>query len=254
MKPDVIGTEMVFNFLIVLLRLSMIMALLPVFGSKSLPALFRIGLIVSVSAALTPIVKVSYTPGGIAMAFMREMVLSFVLALTVRFIFYAIDTAGQVISTTTGLAMANVFNPELGQTTEIARIYGIIAVLVFLAVDAHHYFIYAFIKSFEHIPFGGADMKGMVRAAILLSGRIFTIALQIAAPFITVVMVVNVLLGMISKLIPQFNIFFVGYPVYLTMGFLLLMLLIPVLIFLITGYFTGIQKDLDGIILAGKTG
>ncbi len=254
MKPDVIGTEMVFNFLIVLLRLSMIMALLPVFGSKNLPALFKIGLIVSVSAALTPIVKVNYISGGLAMTFMKEMILSFVLALTVRFIFYAIDTAGQVISTATGLAMANVFNPELGQTTEIARIYGIIAVLVFLAIDAHHYFIYAFIKSFEYIPFGGAEIKGMVRAAILLSGRIFTIALKIAAPFITVVMVVNVLLGIISKLIPQFNIFFVGYPVYLTMGFLLLMLLIPVLVFLITGYFTGIQEDLNGIILAGKAG
>ncbi|RMG00385.1 MAG: flagellar type III secretion system protein FliR, partial [Nitrospirae bacterium] len=77
---------------------------------------------------------------------------------------------------------------------------------------------------------------------------------QIAAPFITVVMVVNILLGIVSKLIPQFNVFFVGYPVYLSLGFLLLMLLIPVLIYLLSGYFSDIQGDLNRVILVGSKG
>ncbi|RMG01454.1 MAG: type III secretion protein, partial [Nitrospirae bacterium] len=210
MKVDFIGTDELITFLVVLLRLSMIMVLLPVFGSKMLPPLFKVGLIIALSLSLTPVVQITYSDTGPVITLIREVVFSSVLAFTVRFIFYAIDTAGQVISTATGLAMANVFNPELGQSTEIARIYGIVAILLFLAMNGHHYFIYAFIRSFEYIPFGGAGISGLIKEAIRMSGRVFTISVQIAAPFITVVMVVNILLGIVSKLIPQFNVFFVG--------------------------------------------
>ncbi|GBE01037.1 flagellar biosynthesis protein FliR [bacterium BMS3Bbin06] len=251
MKSYDIPAEMVITFVLVLIRLSMIMALLPVFGSKTLPPLFKIGLIVAISMALTPVVSVSYNGDDLLITVIRELILSFVLALSVRFVFYAIDTAGQVISTTTGLAMANVFNPEIGQSTEIARIYGIIAVLTFLSLNAHHYFIYAFIKSFELIPFGGANVREMLKVGIMLSGRIFIIALKLSAPFITVVMITNILMGILYKLIPQFNIFFVGYPIYISLGFFLMMILTPVVVFVLSGYFMDLKGILNAVILAG---
>ncbi|MEC4684739.1 MAG: flagellar biosynthetic protein FliR [Nitrospirota bacterium] len=280
MKGTEILTNDITTFLLVLLRLGIVMTFLPFFGSKNLPPHFRIGLIIALSLLLTPIVQTVIQPGenlqpslehfigdeadmknqknlwaeaDIPLMVIKETIFSFVLALTVRFIFYAVDTAGQIIATTMGLSMATVFNPEIGQSTEIARLYGIVAFLLFLSLDAHHYFIYAFIKSFEHVAVGGADIKSMVSAGIALSSRIFTLAIKLSAPVIAVVMITNILLGMLSKLIPQFNIFFVGYPIYITLGYIVMLLGLPLMIYLLSGYFIGIKGDLTGIILSGGT-
>lgn len=260
------------TFILVFLRLGILMTFLPFFGSRSLPPQFRVGLILALSIVMTPAVHAVLQPPGnshaaaaeaagsplwaesdIPVMVIKETIFSFVLALTVRFIFYAVDTAGQMIATTMGLSMATVFNPEIGQSTEIARLYGILAFLLFLSIDAHHYFIYAFVKSFEHVAAGGADIKSMVSAGIALSGRIFILAVKLSAPVVTVVMIINIMLGLLSKLIPQFNIFFVGYPVYITMGYVVMLLGLPLMLYLLTGYFTDMKGDLTGLILSGGT-
>ncbi|VAX29956.1 hypothetical protein MNBD_NITROSPIRAE02-1259 [hydrothermal vent metagenome] len=278
MKGTEILTNDITTFLLVFLRLGIVMTFLPFFGSKNLPPHFKVGLIIALSLLLTPIVQTVIQPGenlqssmehitgneadirnqksilaetDIPLMVIKETIFSFVLALTVRFIFYAVDTAGQIVATTMGLSMATVFNPEIGQSTDIARFYGIVAFLLFLTLDAHHYFIYAFIKSFEHIAVGGADIKSMVSAGIALSSRIFVLAIKLSAPVITVVMITNILLGMLSKLIPQFNIFFVGYPIYITMGYIVMLLGLPLMIYLLSGYFIAVKGDLTAIILSG---
>ncbi len=261
MQGTEIATGEIITFLLILLRLGIVMTFLPLFGSKNLPAHFKVGLIVALSLLLTPVVHTVvgsgsgrvWTEEDIPMMVVKEVIFSFVLALTVRFIFYAVDTAGQVIATSMGLSMATVFNPEIGQSTEVARLYGIVAFLLFLGMNAHHYFIYAFITSFEHVAIGGADTRSLVGAGIALSGRIFTLAVKLAAPVITVVMITNMLLGMLSKLIPQFNVFFVGYPIYITMGYLVMLLGLPLLLYLLSGYFTAMKGDLTGVILSGGT-
>jgi len=278
MEGSGIRADDITTFLLVFLRLGIVMSFLPFFGSKNLPPHFRIGLILALSIVLTPAVHTVIQPRenlqpstghitgnkadmnnqkalqaetDIPLMVIKETIFSFVLALTVRFIFYAVDTAGQIIATTTGLSMATVFNPEIGQSTEIARLYGIVAFLLFLSLDAHHYFIYAFIESFKHVAVGGADIKSMVSAGIALSGRIFSLAIKLSAPVIAVVMITNILLGMLSKLIPQFNIFFVGYPIYITIGYLVMLLGLPLMLYILSGYFAAVKGDLSGIILSG---
>ncbi|HDY70575.1 MAG TPA: hypothetical protein ENH50_02795, partial [Nitrospirae bacterium] len=72
-----------------------------------------------------------------------------------------------------------------------------------------------------------------------------------SAPFITVVMITNILMGILYKLIPQFNIFFVGYPIYISLGFFLMMILTPVVVFVLSGYFMDLKGILNAVILAG---
>ncbi len=272
MKGTDIPAGYIVTFILVFLRLGILMTFLPFFGSRSLPPQFRVGLILALSIVMTPAVHAVVQPpenshaaaaeaagsplwaeSDIPVMVIKETIFSFVLALTVRFIFYAVDTAGQMIATTMGLSMATVFNPEIGQSTEIARLYGILAFLLFLSIDAHHYFIYAFVKSFEHVAVGGADIKSMVSAGIALSGRVFILAVKLSAPVVTVVMIINIMLGLLSKLIPQFNIFFVGYPVYITMGYVVMLLGLPLMLYLLAGYFTDMKGDLTGLILSGGT-
>ena len=161
------------------------------------------------------------------------------------------DAAGQVISTTSGMSMANVFNPEIGQSTEISRFYSIIAILLFFSLNLHHYFIYALIKSFEYVPIGKANTQGIVQMGIRLSAEIFVLAIKLAAPVITIVMITNILMGILYKLIPQFNIFFVAYPLYLTLGFLVIMFSIPVVIVLLNGYFSDMKNSFNDLLLIG---
>ncbi len=244
--------EEVVTFLLVLLRLGLVMTFLPVTGSRSLPAQFKIGLIVALALVLTPAVDLRYDENDIPLLVVKELFFSLALAFTVRVVFYAIDTAGQIISTTMGLSLATVFNPEMGQSTAVTSLYSVVAIMLFLSLDAHHYFIYAFVKSFERVPLGGADVRTLSAAVLGLSGRILVIALKMAAPVITVVMMTNILLGLVQKLMPQFNIFFVGWPVYLSLGYLIMFLGIPLTLYLLGGYFTTLKDDLDALILIGE--
>ncbi len=246
-----IETKEIITFLFVLMRVSMILLFLPFFGSKLTPMQFRIGLILAVSLVITPVVNIGFDGNDIAMILLREMIFSFVIALTVRFLFYAIDAGGQIMSTTMGLSIATVFNPEIGQSTELTRLYSLIAMLLFLSLNGHHYFIYAVVSSFHYIPVGGADIKELVRAGIMLSGRIFEIALKIAAPIIAVVMITNILLGVLYKLIPQFNIFFVAYPLYISLGYVVLILGIPFFFIFFGNYIFDMRNYFNNLILIG---
>ena len=246
-----IRNDELIGFLLVLLRVSIVFAVLPLFGSKAFPAQFRIGLILSISLAITPLVDIKAGVDDIAMLVIRETLFSVVLGLTVRVLFFAIDTAGQTISTVTGMSMANVFNPEIGQSTEISRFYSILAIFLFFSLNMHHYFIYALIKSFRFVPVGGANLKNMAQAGIELGAQIFILAIKLSAPTITIVLITNILLGILYKLIPQFNIFFVAYPLYLALGFLVIMITVPMVVVLLNGYFSDMKIDLNQLLLSG---
>ncbi len=246
-----IRNDQLIGFLLVLLRVSVVFAVLPLFGSKSFPAQFRIGMILTLSLALTPLVNVKAGVDEIGMLVIRETLFSVVLGLTVRVLFFAIDTAGQAISTVTGMSMANVFNPEIGQSTEISRFYSILAIFLFFALDMHHYFIYALTKSFSFVPVGSANIKSMAETGIELGAKVFVLAVKLSAPAITIVLITNILLGVLYKLIPQFNIFFVAYPLYLALGFLVILLTIPMVMVLLNGYFSDMKTDLNLLLLTG---
>jgi flagellar biosynthetic protein FliR len=145
--------------------------------------------------------------------------------------------------------MATVFNPEIGQSTEVARLYGIIAMLLFLAMDVHHDLIAVFVKSYEWLPAGAAKPGALVGAAVSFTSRIFIIALKLSAPIVIVMLIANLLLGFIYKAAPQMNVFFVGYPVYLFLGFLVMLMGVPVFAYVLGGYFSGLRDELSRVVV-----
>ncbi len=238
-------------FFLVLLRVSLVIAFLPVFGSSQLPRIFKIGLVVGLSIAIVPLVKdLTLRTEHLVSLTVSELLLSVALALTVRLIFFGVDIAGQLMSTTMGLSMATVFNPEIGQSTELARFYGVIAIILFFALDLHHQVIIALIESFRFIPAGGFSGKDFVEPLVGLVGRVFVFAVRVSLPLIIVMMVVNIVLGILYKVIPQFNLFFVGYPLYIGLGFLVVLLGLPFFITALKGAFSEGLTDLGQFIMA----
>jgi flagellar biosynthetic protein FliR len=254
MMADMTHTDMaaqVITFFLVLMRVGIIFFLLPFLGTRDVPAHFKIGLSVAFALLITPTVTITVTMGEIPLFILKEMLFSVTIAFSVRMIFYAIDTAGQLISNAMGISMAQVFNPELGQSTEVARLYGILAMLIFLSMDVHHYFIYAVVRSYELLPTDKMNTGAMVKEAVALSSKLFTLSIKIAAPVVTVMLITNVLLGFIYKLVPQFNVFIAGFPVYIGVGYIVMLIGLPVLVYVLGKEFSTVPFSLNAVIQAG---
>jgi flagellar biosynthetic protein FliR len=240
------------NFLFILLRASIVLMLVPFFGSTSFPPQFRIGIAVAVSFVLTPVVEFRLVDDSITATVMREVMFGLIFGLVARFIFYAVEMSGQIMSSVTGLSMATAFNPEIGPSTEVSHLYSIIATLIFLAMDAHHDLIAVFVKSYEWLPAGSLNAGTLVALSVSFTSKIFVIALKLSAPIVIIMLVVNIILGFIYKAVPQMNIFFVGQPVYIFIGFLTMLISLPVFVYLMQGYFGSMKDDIGRVILLMK--
>lgn len=218
------------NFFLILIRAGFILIMLPFFGSKTIPATFKIGLILAIAVVLTPVIDFKIKEDEIPLFVIRELFIGITLGLVARTVFLAIETAGQIMSNTMGLSIATFFNPEIGQSTEVARLFSSILMLLFLSMDAHHDLIYIFARSYEWVPGGSYSLKSVLPEIINLTGSIFIIALKVGAPVITVMVITNILFGFLYKAAPQMNIFFVGYPVYIFLGLFVMLLSMSVFV------------------------
>ncbi len=242
----------IFTFFVVLIRVGLVLAFLPVFGSAQVPNIFKVGLVVGLSATLTPLVSVQVARQDHLLLYLAtELILSVGLAMVVRLVFFGVDIAGQMMSTTMGLSMATVFNPEIGQSTELARFYSILAILLFLSLNLHHQVIFALLESFRYIPGGEFQSRGFVWPFVALVGRMFVFGVKVSLPVVIVMMIVNVVLGILYKVIPQFNLFFVGYPLYIGLGILIVLLGLPFFVSALKVAFSDALVNLSDLILAG---
>jgi flagellar biosynthetic protein FliR len=167
----------------------------------------------------------------------KEAFLGFLMGFFVKLIFVAFQILGEIINLHTGLAMANMMLPGLGQMGIFGNFFRILIILLFLSFGGLE-IIFSLLKlSFQTIPIGSFDFFTLdYKYLFLLVVKIFTIALALALPIIAIYMIVNIVLAITNRLIPNVNIFFVGYPIYMLANFTALAFLIPALL-LIGNYF-----------------
>jgi flagellar biosynthetic protein FliR len=242
----------IINFLFILLRAGIFVSLLPVIGGKQLPAQFRIGFAVFIALLLTPVVKFDIAENNIFLLIVREVLIAIALGLTVRFVFLAVNMAGTFISYTMGLSIARVFNPEVGQNTLISEAYGIITMLLFLAMDAHHDLIFVFVKSFELLPAGQLDVNPLFPKVVSMGSGLFALALKIGAPVIVGLLIVHLLSGFLYKAAPQMNIFFITLPLNILLGILLMILSIPAFEYVLNISFSDLRVEMARLIMMAK--
>ncbi|NOZ69698.1 MAG: flagellar biosynthetic protein FliR [Deferribacteres bacterium] len=240
------------GFLFILLRTSIFVALLPVIGGRQLPMQFRIGFAVFIAILLTPVVRFQISENDVAMLVLKEVFVGIALGFSVRLIFYAVNMAGLFISYAMGLAMGIVYNPEMGQSTYIAEIYGIMTMMFFLVTNAHHDLIYVFVKSFELLPGGRANMTALVPLVMSMMSKLFVIALKISAPVLVGLLISNILSGFLYKVAPQLNIFFITLPLNIFLGFLLMTVSIPVFEYVLGINFANLRGEMARIIMMAK--
>jgi len=220
-------------FILVLVRVSGIIITAPIFGSSVNPPQIKIILSLMLALILYPFIPQIEVfpdrPDIYIFLVASELLIGVVLGLVGRFLFAAVEFAGTVIGFQMGLSMANVLDPQSQeQVSLVGRFETVAATLIFLTMDGHFIVIQALVKSYSVLPPGSASIsQPLVEKLTELSASVFVIGLQIGAPLIVALFLANTVIGLLSRSVPQIQVFVVGFPLTLLLGFLFLFLGMP---------------------------
>lgn len=238
-------------FLLIFLRVGAILLTVPIFGSKNIPILFKAGLSFAISLLLYPILNLDKFPVQLgALSFglgvISEVILGTIIGLSVRMVFAGMQLAGQLVGFQMGLAMANIIDPASSeQIPLLGELNNLLALLIFLAINAHHWFLRAMVDSFRLVPpFSFQFSSSLMDQLVALGGSMFVIAIKVGAPVIAALFLTTVAFGVAARAVPQMNIFFVAMPLKILVGLLFLSFSLPYLSSFIRSVFVGLENTI----------
>ncbi len=249
--------EMLLNnapaFIFVLARTASILLLFPFYRFVFIPMGVKLSLVGIISLIMVPLVGVVAMPAGLlelAIGLAREILIGFTIGLVTNFIFTGVEFAGHIMGYQMGLAMANVYDPQnSAQISILGRLTGLIAMLVFLMANGHLLIIMTIKKSFDLIPPYGFHLSENLGVGVIhLSRDIFIIGLRLSAPVMAVVFFLNLTLGILSKAVPQLNMFVVGFAIIIAAGFVVMLITLPAMQGSIEKAFDGMWQGIYGLI------
>ena len=209
---------------------------MPIFKSKSIPVLFKFGLALAASIILFPLLDLKVFPvlanlGNFAVGAIGEILLGITIGMAVNLIFVGLQMAGQISGYQMGLALARVMDPSAGQQVPLlAQFYQLFAFLIFLSINAHHWFLMALADSFQLVPPFGFKISGsLIEQLIHIAGNMFVIAIKVGAPVIAALLLTSVAFGLIARTVPQMNVLFVAMPLKIIIGLLFIGFSLPYL-------------------------
>jgi flagellar biosynthetic protein FliR len=215
-----IGVEARLGLLLV--RPGMLLVAAPSFGSDFAPPQVRIALTMLLAITLAPVVALptALTSGMLAVIVAREVVIGICLTLSIRVLLSGVELAGHLAGFQLGFAYASLVDPQSGaRNTVMSKLYGMMALFVFFLADGHHQMLRALAASYEELPIGAWHLGGSLAMLVArLIGMIFTLGIQLAAPVMLVLLVVEVMLGLMARAMPSLNLMVAGMPVRVMVG------------------------------------
>lgn len=212
-------------FLMVLVRVSVVLYLYPVFSSTMIPGLVKAGLAMVIALALVPVVPVDPArfPGTALEAVIlgvSELFLGMVLALSLHIFLAAVEMAGEMIGFQMGFSIINVLDPQSGiQVSIMGQIGNLVVVIVFLAFNGHHALINGLVESFRVVDIGAVSLqKEFLWQVLSLVSDMFVIAVQMGAPAIVALLFTDAAFGITAKFVPQMNMLIAAFPVKIVVG------------------------------------
>lgn len=206
------------TWFVVFVRFSAYLLLFPVTSTQSIPVALRIGFSALCSFLILPLVPV-VPPGGTLHhwfgLFFIEVSTGLTLGLLARFVFYAVEIAGSLISTETGLMLSSNFNPI---TSTFGSAPGALlhwlAIAIMLSLNLHHWLIIGLQRSYEVIPAGTAHLSELVLSNFMArAAGMFVISLQMTAPILASSFLVTLIFSLLGRAVPQMNVFSESFPV-----------------------------------------
>lgn len=217
------------------LRVIAVFTAAPVFSSRAIPVRAKIGLAFFVAlaaqASLPDMPVIGFNdPQALGVA-VQQVGVGLAIGFAVRVVFAAVELAGEVVGFQMGLNFAAFFDPTIGaQSSAVARFFGQMASLLFLAMNGHLMVLFAIIRSYQSFPLDQNFLESLAHMKLQrLGADLFASALWIALPMVGMLMFVNLALGIVSRVAPQMNIFAVGFPITLVVGLIGIAVTLPML-------------------------
>ncbi|ATX78596.1 flagellar biosynthetic protein FliR [Mariprofundus aestuarium] len=259
MELPLLNIEEVVGAMLVLLRVSALLILLPVIGHRLVPSQVKIGLSALLAILLYPVVATSLpqmpaSPVALMLIAIQEILIAAMLAMVAQLIFAAAQLAGQLMGYQMGLAIANVFDPTTSSSISVVgQFASVLSMLVWVSVGAHNAFLFALTDSFHVLPIGQPlDLSGFM-ALNDMASNMFALGLRLVAPMLLLLFFLYVALGLVARAVPQIQVFFVSQPLGIGLGFLAFALALPGIVSLMYDSYSGISKSLPSLLqsLAG---
>lgn len=203
----------------------------PIISEKQITNRVKIGLALLIAfliaPSLPPVNIDIVTVSGMWLA-LQQILIGAAIGLTMQLIFAAVRTAGEIIGLQMGLSFATFVDPSGGPNMPVlARLLNVLMILLFLSFNGHLWMISILADSFTVIPIDPEPLNGHGFLAIVKNaGIIFSHGLMLGLPIITLLLTLNITLGLLNRLTPQLSIFVVGFPLTLTVGMVAMSLLI----------------------------
>ena len=208
------------------LRVLALFGAMPVIAQRAVPARYRVALAflitVCAQSALPPMPVVPLDSAAALLLLIQQLLIGLSMGFAVRIVFTAIELAGELTGLQMGMNFAGFFDPASGgQTTVVSRFYGICVSWLFIVINGHLLMIAAVIQSFHAFPVG-PEPFAFLRAVQphVWGAEIFRLGLWIALPLIAMLLFTNLVLGIISRVAQQLQIFAIGFPITVSVGLL----------------------------------
>ncbi|MBX3022581.1 MAG: flagellar biosynthetic protein FliR [Bdellovibrionales bacterium] len=228
-------SEILFFFL-VLVRMTAFVVSWPVFGVETVSQQVKILFALILTLVIFPTLHISpeqaaVIKGDLVLPVIKEVFVGLSMGYLARFFFFTFRVAGEMISQAMGLSSAQVFNPTLGgQSTAVEQLYVTLASLFYLGINGHHYLVSGIVSSYQWVPAAQLTLNTSQFAGVgQMVQEVVSLGLQFSAPVVISILVVNLILGVVGKTVPQLNVLVTSFPINIMIGFALLMITLPML-------------------------
>jgi flagellar biosynthetic protein FliR len=234
-------------------RIASMLAMMPVFGSASIPVQLKAGMALIMCFILFPFIQQhSYGPlpattGLFVYRIVMEVFVGLVIGFVANLLFSAVQFGGYLIDALTGFSFVELVDPFSDTNITVFGQFNVLVfTIIFFLINGHYFLLLAVAKSFETIPLLGVGAH-MGKLAAFLSqqtGGIFVIAFKMSAPVFVTLMITQVTLGVVARTVPQINVFFVGIPLNIAIAFGTAIIALPNLVVMFKGIVDRLFQDI----------
>jgi len=219
-----------------LVRILGLIAAAPLFGNISVPVTSKIGLGIMLALIVAPTVSgipAAVDPMSVAglLIVAQQLVIGLAMGFVMQVVFAGVEMAGEITGMTMGLGFATFFDPQSqGESTAISQFLALLATMAFLAANGHLMLLSALAESFSTLPISSAPISAHPFEQLASWGaRVFSAGVQLSLPMVAALLITNIALGILTRAAPQLNLFGIGFPITLTVGFMVITISLPYL-------------------------
>ena len=223
------------SFLWPLTRILGLISVAPMFGSASIPARVKIGLSVLLAIVIAPTVPSLPATDPMSLTglliLIQQLVIGLSIGFAMRIVFAGVEMSGEISSMTMGLGFAIFYDPQSrGHSSVISQFLSLLTMMIYLASDLHLVLLSTLADSFTLLPISPATVSGGgFQQVASWGGRIFSAGVQLSLPIVAALLITNMALGVLTRAAPQLNIFGIGFPITIGVGFTMIALSLPYL-------------------------